>query len=200
MSDTRLVLDAPASATLEVRKSRFLANAARVESEPAALEFLQRVADPSATHNCWAWRVGQLYRFNDDGEPGGTAGKPILQAIDGQSLDCVMLVVTRWFGGIKLGTGGLIRAYGGCAAECLRQAAKSEQIETVRMEIDIDFSILPMLRARLPALSARVEAENFHAQGTTLIVNLPVARLSELNALLANLTRGQVAAQPMESE
>src|SRR5512146_622329 len=91
----------------DVRKSRFVANAAPVADIEAALAFIARVSDRSATHNCWAYRIGAQYRFNDDGEPAGTAGKPILLAIDGQSLDHVAVVVTRWFGGIKLGAGGL---------------------------------------------------------------------------------------------
>src|SRR5690606_40308537 len=92
--------------------------------EAAAKAFIAAHSDREANHNCWAWRIGQAYRFSDDGEPGGTGGKPILQAIDGQSLDRVAVVVTRWFGGILLGSGGLIRAYGGTAAMCLREAGK----------------------------------------------------------------------------
>src|SRR3546814_12008083 len=72
------------------------------------------------------FRSGSQYRFNDDGEPGGTAVRPILQAIEGQSCDRVAVLVLRWFGGIKLGPGGLIRAYGGAAAQCLRLADKVE--------------------------------------------------------------------------
>ncbi len=73
------------------------------------MAFLQQVAVTDATHNCWAYRHGQDYRSSDDGEPAGTAGRPILAAIDGQGFDRVMVVVTRWFG-IKLGAGGLVRA------------------------------------------------------------------------------------------
>lgn len=87
----------------EIRKSRFLAQAASVDDAAQALAFLRDVGDPAATHNCWAYRIGQDYRFNDDGEPGGTAGRPILQAIEGQGFDRVMVVVTRWFGGTKIG-------------------------------------------------------------------------------------------------
>jgi len=108
----------------EIRKSRFLAQAAPVDDDAAADTFIAEVSDRGATHNCWAWRLGNRYRFNDDGEPGGSAGRPILAAIDGQGLDHVVVVVTRWFGGIKLGVGGLVRAYGGCAAECLRTAPR----------------------------------------------------------------------------
>ena len=107
MSDT---LDAEATYTLEVKHSRFLVHAAPVATPAAALAYLASVADPAATHNCWAWRIGQEYRSSDDGEPSGTAGRPILAAIDGQGFDQVMAVVTRWYGGIKLGAGGLVRA------------------------------------------------------------------------------------------
>src|SRR6202012_2980677 len=108
----------------DIRKSRFLAQAAPVETPQQALAYVQAVSDAGATHNCWAYRIGQEYRFNDDGEPGGTAGRPILQAIEGQGIDRVVVVVTRWYGGIKLGAGGLARAYGGTAAEGMRLAER----------------------------------------------------------------------------
>lgn len=118
----------------EIKKSRFLAIAGPIEDELSAKTFIAARSDPAANHNCWAWRAGQSYRFSDDGEPSGTAGKPILAAIDGQSLDRVAVVVTRWFGGVLLGSGGLVRAYGGTAALCLRAAEKIELIERQRAE------------------------------------------------------------------
>ena len=124
MSDGLLALAGHCRHEQEIKKSRFLAQAAPVDAPEAALAFVQDVADPAATHNCWAYRIGQAYRFNDDGEPGGTAGRPILQAIEGQGIDRAVVVVTRWYGGIKLGAGGLARAYGGTAAECLRLAER----------------------------------------------------------------------------
>lgn len=106
-------LKAPCTYQEEIRKSRFLALAAPVSSAAEAQAFIQRASDPSASHNCWAWKVGNQYRSSDDGEPGGTAGRPMLAAIEGQGFDRVAVVVTRWYGGIQLGTGGLARAYGG---------------------------------------------------------------------------------------
>ena len=94
------------TARQEIKKSRFIAIAGPVPDEATAKEFIAAHSDQTANHNCWAWRVGQAYRFSDDGEPSGTAGKPMLQAIDGQSLDRVAIVVTRWFGGVLLGSGG----------------------------------------------------------------------------------------------
>ncbi|EVT88371.1 thymidylate synthase [Pseudomonas aeruginosa VRFPA09] len=105
----------------EIRKSRFHTIAAPVADEDEAQAFIAAHRDASAGHNCWAWKCGAQYRFSDDGEPGGSAGRPILAAIEGQDMDCVAVLVSRWFGGIKLGTGGLARAYGGGAAKCLQQ-------------------------------------------------------------------------------
>jgi uncharacterized YigZ family protein len=192
MSGARFGLSAPARLAIEIRKSRFVANAANVASESAALEFLALIRERDATHNCWAWRIGQRYRFSDDGEPAGTAGKPILQAIDGQSIDNVIVVVTRWFGGVKLGAGGLMRAYGGCAAECLRQAERIELIDSVRVEFAIKFAELARLRARLREIGTVLEAEEFRDNGALLRLSLPQARLSELRNFLGDLSRGRV--------
>ena len=122
-------LAGPATFELEAKRSRVLSRAASVESPEAALAFLHEVADPQATHNCWAYRIGADYRSSDDGEPGGSAGRPILAAIEGQGVDQVMVVVTRWYGGTNLGVGGLVRAYGGAAAECLRTAPRRELVD-----------------------------------------------------------------------
>ena len=191
MTPSRFALAAPAQLTQEIRKSKFAANAANVASPTAAAELLERVSDRSATHNCWAWRIGQQYRFNDDGEPAGTAGKPILQAIDGQSLDNVIVVVTRWFGGIKLGAGGLVRAYGGCAAECLRQAPKVVLIKRVLAAFTVGFAEIALLRARLRAYEAEIETEEFSANGVDVRASVPAIRIDELRLLLADITRGR---------
>jgi len=198
MTNPRSTLAAPAQLAQDVRKSRFLANAASASTPDAAIAFVTAVADAGATHNCWAYRTGQHYRFNDDGEPAGTAGKPILQAIDGQGLDEVVVVVTRWFGGIKLGAGGLMRAYGGCAAECLRGAAKRELIPTSDVEFDLGFSALPLLYARLADFDARKLSESFVSDGAVLRVRVPIVRLDALRALLADVSRGQCSVRVLD--
>ena len=182
----------------EIRKSRFLASAAPVSSAEQALAFVREVADPAATHNCWAWRIGDGYRFNDDGEPGGTAGRPILQAIDGQQMDGVAVVVTRWYGGIKLGAGGLVRAYGGTAAECLRQAERVALVAMTRLGVRCDFAELALLKARLKELQGEVEQEHFTADGVELQLRLPRDRVDEAVQLVNNISRGRSAARPMD--
>ncbi|MBW8322777.1 MAG: IMPACT family protein [Arenimonas sp.] len=176
----------------DIKKSRFVAHAAPVGSEDEAKAFIAAVSDPSANHNCWAWRVGQAYRFSDDGEPSGTAGKPMLQAIDGQGLDGVAVVVTRWFGGILLGSGGLMRAYGGTAAACLRAAAKMELIARIEGEIIAGFSDLAVLKARLGALPDLIVVnEEFTTTGAVLTVALPQAAAAQANRLVTDITSGR---------
>nr|WP_314094387.1 YigZ family protein [uncultured Shinella sp.] len=176
----------------EIRKSRFLAIACPVETEAEAKALIAEVSDLSANHNCWAWRIGQAYRFSDDGEPSGTAGKPILQAIDGQALDRTLVVVTRWFGGILLGSGGLMRAYGGTAALCLRAAAKTEYVERAALSVSLGFSDLALVKARLAALPGlMIDDEIFHDSGARLFFRIPSERAEETLRLIVDLTSGR---------
>jgi uncharacterized YigZ family protein len=165
--------------------------AAPVASPEQALAFVHEASEPAATHNCWAYRIGQDYRFNDDGEPGGTAGRPILQAIDGQDMDRVAVVVTRWYGGIKLGAGGLVRAYGGTAAECLRRAERIPIVAMATLALACDFADLTLLKARLHELDAVVDRETFTAEGADLRLRLPDARVDEARARIIDITRGR---------
>lgn len=188
---TLYTLAAEAVHEQEVRKSRFLVCAAPAETPADALRFIQVRSQAAATHNCWAYRVGSVYRSSDDGEPGGTAGRPILQAIDAQQCDRVAVLVSRWFGGIKLGTGGLARAYGGSAAECLRLADRLEIVELVHVECHCPFAEMAALRSRLAQFEARIEAEDFDARGVSWRLGVPAAAVPALRALHADLTRGQ---------
>lgn len=175
----------------DIKKSRFLAIAAPAETADAALAFVARVGTRDATHNCWAYRIGANYRFNDDGEPGGSAGRPILAAIEGQGLDRVVVVVTRWFGGVKLGVGGLVRAYGGCAAECLRLAERRAVVERVPLRVRCDFAVAAHLRARLREFEATRNGERASADGVELELELPRERAEALGAFLRDLSRGR---------
>lgn len=176
----------------DIKKSRFLAVAAPVANEEEAKAFLQQHSHAGANHNCWAWRMGQNYRFNDDGEPSGTAGKPILQAIDGLELDNVVVVVTRWFGGILLGSGGLIRAYGGTAALCLRAADKQEVIPQRLVTIRCGFSDHALLKARLGSVQhAQLRDESFLSDGVEMHYALPESQTDILLDMVRDLTRGQ---------
>lgn len=186
---------APCDHREEIRKSRFLALAAPVTSAAQAQAFIATASDNSASHNCWAWKVGNQYRFSDDGEPGGTAGRPILAAIEGQDCDQVAVLVIRWYGGIQLGTGGLARAYGGSASKCLQAGERVELVARIAAACHCLFNELPLVKARLGEVEAVLESEAFDASGATLHLALPEARFAELYRLLADISRGRIDLQ-----
>ena len=186
-------LSQPSIFEQSIKKSRFRAVAVAISEEDDARTQLQLLCDVTATHNCWAWRIGQTYRFSDDGEPSGTGGKPILQAIDGQAFDRVLVVVTRWFGGVLLGTGGLVRAYGGTAATCLRAADRIEVVPMIPATAVVSFSDLALVKARLSAIThLRILSEAFTDTGAVLVLAVPEREVGAASAVASDTTNGRV--------
>ncbi|XVE86852.1 hypothetical protein DITRI_Ditri18aG0068600 [Diplodiscus trichospermus] len=177
----------------EIKKSKFIAIAGPISNEQSAQSFLNQVKDPRATHNCWAYKVGDQFRSNDDGEPSGTAGKPIHSAIVSSGLDRVMVVVIRYFGGIKLGTGGLVRAYGGVASECLRNAPTCLVKSKVPMGVEVPFDLLGVLYHQLQSFQAEDIKQDYDTgkDGITMVsFKVDFDRLEKLEeALKANCSR-----------
>ncbi len=193
---SRLTLERPWSHELEVKHSRFVARAAPVASPEEALAYVQAVRDPQATHNCWAYKLGPRYRFSDDGEPSGTAGRPILSAIEGQGLDGVVVVVTRYFGGIKLGAGGLVRAYGSAASECLRQAPKRVIVPRVRCVLQAPFEFSNTLFHLLEGLHR--ESETYNEAGLSVVFTLDENQLPLFQERVRDQTRGRSLLRVLE--
>ncbi|MBR1954716.1 MAG: YigZ family protein, partial [Clostridia bacterium] len=131
-----------------IEKSRFIATAIHVDSVEEAQEFIasKRKKYFDATHNCYGYLIGDKAKFSDDGEPQGTAGMPIYECIKNSKIDHVCVVVTRYFGGIKLGAGGLVRAYSGSCAEALKTATKVYMTDCTIAEVVVDYSLLKGLR------------------------------------------------------
>lgn len=180
----------------EIKRSRFLAQAAPAGSEEEARRFIAACSIPDAGHNCWALRVGDVYRFSDDGEPGGTAGRPILQAIEGRDLDRVAVVVSRWFGGILLGAGGLMRAYGGTAASCLKAAERAPIVAYATLSVACAFADEARIRSGLNAFPGiRAETAGFTADGVQLHVTLPRDRADAVIRLVTDISRGQAVVE-----
>lgn len=175
-----------------IEHSEFLAFAERADTPEQALAQLAALKGryPEATHHCWAYRIGSLYRFNDDGEPGGTAGAPILKAIEGQGLDHVMVVVVRFYGGVKLGTGGLVRAYSGTAAECLRTAEQFVVRPRQDLSVTVPFEHLNTLYHLLGAFDTLREAEEYTARGLHLLVKVYPQDADGFSAALRDATSG----------
>lgn len=175
----------------EIKRSKFIVYAQPIQSVNQAMEFINSYSVDTATHNCWAYQIGNEYRFNDDGEPSGTAGKPILQAIQGQQLDGVAVLVIRWFGGVKLGTGGLIRAYGGCAAKCLQIATKIELIIRITLQFECLFTYISLVQSRLSEFNADIVKEDYNNEGVVWTISLPVDNKDIFIETISNITRGQ---------
>ena len=183
-----------------VENSEFLAFADRADTPEQALGQLAalKARYPDATHHCWAYQVGALYRFSDDGEPGGTAGAPILRAIQGQGLDHVMVVVVRFYGGTKLGTGGLVRAYGGTAAECLRTAERVEVRPRLTLRVTTAFEHLGALYHVLGEYDVVRGEDEYTASGVGLDVGVYPGDVEGLTAALRDATRGAAEVTPAE--
>ncbi|MBJ8418473.1 MULTISPECIES: IMPACT family protein [Acinetobacter] len=174
----------------DIKKSRFQAIAAVVENEQQVKDFLEQYKDTSTTHQCWAWKIGHHVRFNDDGEPSGTAGRPILATIEGNELTNVIVLVNRWYGGIKLGTGGLVRAYGGCAGQCLLLAEKIELIEKKEIRFACLFNEWAIMQYEL--MQQQIEyQESYTDTGVTVQARLQVHQLEPLRLKLQDVTRGR---------
>ncbi len=188
-------LTGPCEFREEIRKSRFITLAAPIDTGADAQAFIEQHSDLDATHNCWAWKLGAQYRSNDDGEPGGTAGRPILAAIDAQDFDRVVVLVIRWYGGIQLGTGGLARAYGGGANKCLQQADRMPLVNRVPLQFDCSFSELVLIKLRVAELNGLVEDERFNANGVTLSIALGPDQVETLQCQLSDISRGRIVLQ-----
>ncbi|NNP76860.1 hypothetical protein A7P54_10565 [Acinetobacter sp. Ac_3412] len=174
----------------EIKKSRFQAIAAVVENEQQVKNFLETHKDLSTTHQCWAWKIGHQVRFNDDGEPSGTAGRPILATIEGNELTNVIVLVNRWYGGIKLGTGGLVRAYGGCAGQCLVLAEKIELIEKKEIRFACLFNEWAIIQYEL--MQQQIEyQEQYTETGVIIEARVQVHQIEPLRLKLQDVSRGR---------
>lgn len=179
-----------------IKGSRFLAWVAPVTGTDEAQGLLQEAREryPDASHHCWAWRCGAEQRFSDDGEPGGTAGRPMLEVILRRDLDYVAAVVTRWFGGTRLGAGGLVRAYGGATARALDTAGSHLVEARTELLLRVPFSLEDSVQRFLAtADGVRTEASAYTAAGLELRASIPVRSAKAFAAALTDHTRGGVA-------
>ena len=174
----------------DIKKSRFQAISAPVENEQQVKMFLEKHLDLTTTHQCWAWKIGHNVRFNDDGEPSGTAGRPILATIEGNDLTNAIVLVNRWYGGIKLGTGGLVRAYGGCAGQCLLLAEKIELIEKKKIYFQCQFSEWSIFQYELNTQGIEY-TEQYTADGVEVEALLQIHQIDPLKLKIQDVTRGR---------
>jgi len=187
-----LTLDNPATFEETIKKSRFIGHTARVSSQAESLDFYASVIDPQATHNCWAWRINFQVRSSDDGEPSGTAGRPMLNVLEHRELENVMVIVTRYFGGIKLGVGGLVRAYSGTTAKCLDKAGVIELFPMAEYTIRAGFEWASSVHGLLDQFSAKKVEESYDNDGLVLRIRCRESDFGNLATGLRDASRGQI--------
>lgn len=179
-----------------IERSRFITTSAHVEGEEEARAFIARISSKfkDATHNCYAYiadSTGNAPRFSDDGEPGGTAGMPILEVIKNKKLYCTAVVVTRYFGGIKLGAGGLVRAYSGSAAENLDGAEKLMYLPCEESAYTVDYGSVDILNRCFSQSDCEVKDISYSSDVTfTVAVKKELAE--EFNAAIFDRLNGRI--------
>ncbi|MBK4738889.1 IMPACT family protein [Noviherbaspirillum pedocola] len=184
-------LAAAAHAEIEIRKSRFIALAVPVEDRAAALAIVDalRAQHPGAAHVCWALLAGGHSGMSDDGEPSGTAGRPILEVLRHHELDGVLGAVVRYFGGVKLGAGGLVRAYTDAIAAALKGAERIVQVPMATLTVEVDYASEARVRRWL-AQQGYLLAGSSHGVLARLEFRLPALACDVAREDLRNLTAG----------
>ena len=179
-------------AELDIRKSRFIAYAIPVADRDAAMEELRRLreAHPTATHVCWALLAGGQSGMSDDGEPSGTAGRPILEVLRHHDLDGVLAAVVRYYGGVKLGAGGLVRAYTDAIATALQDAPRVERIALASLEVEIGYPDEARVRRWIEQENFALEASAYD-MNVQLTIRMPVTAVDAAREALRDMTQGR---------
>ncbi len=186
-----------------IHRSRFVTTAARAADAAAAHAFVRAVREefPDATHNCWAFVAGPPgstthIGMSDDGEPHGTAGKPMLTALLHSEVGEIVVVCSRWFGGVKLGTGGLSRAYSGGVRLALESLPTEERVDRVRVQVTVGYAEVAALQRVAAELEVLVEAEEYGAD-VRYVCAVPEPALEGFRRAVSDLTRGEGGVQPL---
>jgi len=186
-----------AESKLVIKNSLFIGTVGRAPTVEAARAFIAQLKErySDANHNAWAFKItggpqGAI-GFSDDGEPGGTAGRPMLTVLEGSGLWQVVAVVTRYFGGIKLGTGGLVRAYSAAVRQALKELPTTELVLHRLARLTLDYSLYNRLRNLLPQYRVKINRETF-TDKATLDLAIPYERAEQLASLLRELSNGSI--------
>lgn len=185
-----------------IKRSRFIGWGAPVSTEHEALAILEQIRSdhPQATHHCYAYKVGlgtETVRFSDDGEPSGTAGKPILEVLQREGLRNALVVVTRYFGGTLLGAGGLVRAYAQSAKMAVDAAGIVEQVRHARIAMELDYEWFGRVQYELQERNILIESSDYGEKvSLTVLARLP--EVDGLVKLIRELTNGQAEPEIVE--
>ena len=191
----------PGEAELTEKRSRFLGHLRPIRDEEEARAFIQDMKKQyhDARHNCWCWRIGNdLERFSDDGEPQGSAGKPMLEVFRREEVTNLVCVVTRYFGGVLLGTGGLSRAYGGAAKEALLNAGTRVISEWTPVRFACPYALLERCKGSVALLGGEVSGLDY-GEAVQIEALLPAGEADQLSSALTELSGGAILMETDEN-
>nr|WP_317357364.1 YigZ family protein [uncultured Tyzzerella sp.] len=196
MKNSYKTINQQAQAEIVEKKSRFIANVLPVSSEEEAINFINKIKKQyyDARHNCFAYVIGgniPIIRFSDDGEPSGTAGKPILDVLLGENLENVVIVVTRYFGGTLLGTGGLVRAYGKSAKEGILLGKIVEMDTYTKFFISVDYSLIGKIQYEITN-SGHILIDTQYTDLVKFIVYVKSQLIEDFTKSIINITNNNV--------
>ena len=190
----------------EIRRSRFITTVAHAPTVEDARAFISSMREEfaEASHNCWAYLIGApgstgQVGMSDDGEPHGTAGRPMLTVLEHASIGDIAVVVTRYFGGTLLGKGGLVRAYSGGVQLALETLPLSERIPSLDLEVVVDYSVVTPLQRLLGGFEI-LALEEEYALDVTYSLRLPLEQVDAFRSAVTNLTNGQALIEVVKPE
>lgn len=190
----------------EIKKSVFITQLAHTPSIAAAKAFVEQVKaqHSDARHNCWGFVAGRpedsmKWGFSDDGEPSGTAGRPILAQLSGSGVGEITAVVTRYSGGIKLGTGGLVKAYGGGVQQALKSLQTIEKKITTKLLVELDYGFIAIVQALLPQFSAQ-EVETDYSEQVKMVVEIELRYVSDFTQAIINKSGAKALVAPLDGK
>lgn len=193
-----LVPATPTQFEEEIKKSLFITYLAHTPSIEAAKTFVDeiRTKHSDARHNCWGFVAGRpedsmKWGFSDDGEPSGTAGKPILAQLSGSGVGEITAVVTRYSGGIKLGTGGLVKAYGGGVQQALKTLQTIEKKITTNLLLELDYGFVPIVQSLCPQFGA-VEVSAEYSERVKMVVEIEMRQVNDFSQTIINKSGAKV--------
>lgn len=184
------------------KKSRFIATVLPIDTEEEALQYIERIKKKywDARHNCFAFVIGsnnEIQRFSDDGEPQGTAGKPILETLLNENLHNTLIVVTRYFGGTLLGTGGLVRAYGQSSKEGIRNSVIQKVCEGISFKLTVDYNSIGKIKYIMEQMGI-TDAQEEYGQNVVLSILMKKDEYNEFNTKVTDATGGKAVFEDEE--
>lgn len=196
MSESYFVPAAEGESEFTEKRSRFIGHISRAESEAEARAYIEKIKKRhyDARHNCWCYVIheGGAVRYGDDGEPQGTAGQPMLNVLQREGVENAVCVVTRYFGGVLLGAGGLTRTYGKSAKEALDAAGKARMALWTRLRVSVPYPLLERF-TRLAGAHNGVTEDSGYGADVTVTLRLPKERTEAFRAALTELSNGGIA-------